>query len=51
MGEGGSYLDQLKADADVAGYLSATELEALFDLDQHFRHVDTIFTRVFGKAA
>ena len=49
--EGGSYLDRLKADADVAGYLSTTELEALFDLDQHFRHVDTIFTRVFGKAA
>ncbi len=49
--EGGSYLDRLKADADVAGYLSATELEALFDLNQHFRHVDTIFTRVFGKTA
>ena len=49
--EGGSYLDQLKADTDVAGYLSARELEALFDLDQHFRHVDTIFTRVFGKTA
>jgi adenylosuccinate lyase len=49
--EGGSYLDKLKADADVAGYLSAPELEALFDLNQHFRHVDTIFTRVFGKTA
>jgi adenylosuccinate lyase len=49
--DGGSYLDRLKADADVAGYLSATELEALFDLNQHFRHVDTIFTRVFGKTA
>jgi len=49
--EGGSYLDKLKADADVTGYLSAPELEALFDLNQHFRHVDTIFTRVFGKTA
>jgi adenylosuccinate lyase len=49
--EGGSYLDKLKADTDVTGYLSAPELEALFDLNQHFRHVDTIFTRVFGKTA
>jgi adenylosuccinate lyase len=49
--EGGSYLDRLKADEDVAGYLSAAELDALFDLGQHFRHVDTIFTRVFGTTA
>ncbi|MGB1863141.1 MAG: adenylosuccinate lyase [Candidatus Puniceispirillum sp.] len=45
--DGGSYLDKLKADADVAKYLSADDLEALFDLDQHFQHVDTIFKRVF----
>ena len=45
--DGGSYLDKLKADADVAKYLSAADLEALFDLDQHFQHVDTIFKRVF----
>ena len=45
--EGGSYLDKLKADADVAKYLSPDDLEALFDLDQHFQHVDTIFKRVF----
>ena len=46
--EGGSYLDKLKADTDVAANLSSSELDALFDLDQHFRHVDTIFERVFG---
>ena len=45
--DGGSYLDKLKADADVAKYLSPDDLEALFDLDQHFQHVDTIFKRVF----
>ena len=45
--DGGSYLDKLKADEDVAKYLSAADLEALFDLDQHFQHVDTIFKRVF----
>jgi adenylosuccinate lyase len=41
-------LDLLKADAEVTASLSATQLEALFDLGYHFRHVDTIFTRVFG---
>ena len=46
--EGGSYLDKLKADADVAAKLTSGELDALFDLEQHFRHVDTIFDRVFG---
>ena len=25
-------------------------LEALFDLGYHFKHVDTIFARVFGEA-
>ncbi|MCU0891695.1 MAG: adenylosuccinate lyase [Sandarakinorhabdus sp.] len=41
-------LDLLKADAEVTASLPATELEALFDLGYHFKHVDTIFTRVFG---
>ncbi len=45
-----SYLQFLKGDSDIASYLSADELEALFDLDQHFRHVDTIFARVFPPA-
>ena len=45
--EGGSYLDKLKADEDVAAKLTSSELDALFDLEQHFRHVDTIFDRVF----
>ena len=46
--EGGSYLDSLKADADVSAHLSNQELDSLFDLNQHFQHVDTIFKRVFG---
>jgi adenylosuccinate lyase len=45
-----SYLPLLKEDSNIASYLSADELEALFDLDQHFRHVDTIFARVFPSA-
>ncbi len=43
-----SLLDLLKADADVSARLSNAELEGLFDLGYHFRHIDTIFTRVFG---
>ena len=46
--EGGSYLDKLKSDEDVSAHLRDQELDSLFDLDQHFQHVDTIFKRVFG---
>ena len=44
----GALLDLLKADPEVTKALSAKELEALFDLDYHFKRVDTIFARVFG---
>jgi adenylosuccinate lyase len=44
-------LDLLKADPDVSAKLSAEQLNALFDLDYHFKYVDTIFDRVFGKSA
>jgi adenylosuccinate lyase len=48
--EGGrDLLDLLKADASVTRILKGNELEALFDLDYHLQHVDTIFERVFGK--
>ena len=29
---------------------AAKEIEANFDLGHHFKHVDTIFKRVFGAA-
>ena len=44
----GDFLTLLKADKDVMAKLSAKELEALFDLGYHTKHVDTIFARVFG---
>jgi adenylosuccinate lyase len=44
----GNFLDLLKKDKDVSKLLSAAELEALFDLGYHLKHVDTIFRRVFG---
>ncbi len=46
----GQFLDLLKADKDIAALLSAKEIESLFDLGYHTKHVDTIFARVFGHA-
>lgn len=43
-----SLLDLLKADPDVTAALSPEQLEEKFDLGYHFKHVDTIFARVFG---
>jgi adenylosuccinate lyase len=47
----GDFLERLKHDAAVTKVLPLNELEALFDLSYHLRHVDTIFARVFGKNA
>ncbi|MEL7447420.1 MAG: adenylosuccinate lyase, partial [Pseudomonadota bacterium] len=46
----GAFLDFLKTDADVTASLSHDQLEALFDMEYHFKRVDLIFERVFGKA-
>jgi adenylosuccinate lyase len=46
----GDFLTFLKADKDVRKHLSDAEIEANFDLGYHFKHVDTIFKRVFGTA-
>ncbi len=43
----GALLNLLKANSDVTNYLSASELEALFDLDYHLKEVERIFARVF----
>ncbi|MGU3544893.1 adenylosuccinate lyase [Methylobacterium sp. A52T] len=44
----GDFLALLKADPEVAAALPAEQIEACFDLGYHFKHVDTIFGRVFG---
>ena len=44
----GKFLDLLKADPEVTRHLKPKELAALFDEAYHFKHVDTIFRRVFG---
>jgi adenylosuccinate lyase len=45
----GDFLTFLKADKDVRKHLSEAELKANFDLGHHFKHVNTIFKRVFGS--
>jgi adenylosuccinate lyase len=45
----GDFLAFLKADAEVRAALSDAEIEENFDLGYHFKHVDTIFARVFGS--
>ena len=44
----GRFLDLLKADPVVRPHLTDGELAELFDDAYHFKHVDTIFARVFG---
>jgi adenylosuccinate lyase len=46
-----NFLDLLKKDKDIVSLIPNKELEALFDLGYHLRHVDTIFARVFGPGS
>ena len=46
-----SLLDLLKNDLEVSQRLPADQLEQLFNLDYHLKHVDAIFDRVFGPSA
>ena len=43
-----SLMELLKADPDVVAKMTASEIEDRFNLDYHFKHIDTIFDRVFG---
>jgi adenylosuccinate lyase len=46
-----SLLDLLQADDEVTALLPPDRIAVQFDLDYHFKHVDTIFERVFGDAS
>jgi adenylosuccinate lyase len=46
----GRFLDLLCADPVVAPRLGRADLEDLFDLDYHVKHVDDVFARVLGAA-
>jgi adenylosuccinate lyase len=47
----GRFSDLLKHDPEITPFLPASTIDAQFDLAYHFKHVDTIFTRVFGQQA
>lgn len=49
--ERGQLPDALKADPDVMKHLSAGEVDAIFDMGYHLKHVDTIFQKVFGRGS
>lgn len=42
------FMDELKADPEVKKALGDDGIEACFDIAYHIKHIDTIFTRVFG---
>ena len=44
----GDFETLLKKDTELKKYLSDAEISEQFDLGYHFKHVDTIFRRVFG---
>ena len=46
--DGKDFLAELKADKDVTAKLSPADLDQMFDLGYHTKHVETIFERVFG---
>ncbi|MCP4314794.1 MAG: adenylosuccinate lyase [Hyphomicrobiales bacterium] len=46
--EGKDFLEELLADTEVRNALSEDDIREKFDLGYHTKHVDTIFSRVFG---
>ncbi len=46
----GDFLNNLTGDADVSKLLTPAELGEMFDLGYHFKGVDVIFKRVFGRS-
>lgn len=46
--QGADFLEELLADKDVRAALPEDVIREKFDLGYHTRHVDTIFSRVFG---
>jgi adenylosuccinate lyase len=49
--EGRDFKTLLLSDPDVMRVLSTTEVERAFDLDEHLKHLDHIFDRVFDAQA
>ncbi len=48
--KGKDFLTEIKSDKDVTSKVPPSDLDAMFNIDYHTAHVDTIFKRVFGAA-
>ena len=46
--KGGDLKDGLKGDPRIMSRMTAEEVDSIFDLGYHLKHVDVIFERVFG---
>ncbi len=46
--KGADFRSELLGDSEVTSALEPSQIEALFNLQYHTKHVDTIFRRVFG---
>jgi adenylosuccinate lyase len=44
---GRAFKDLILKDEEIGEYLTKSEVEEIFDLDYHLKHVDDIYTRVF----
>ena len=47
--EGKNFRDLLKSDKAIKKYLSSKEIDSLFDMAFHMKHIDTIFSRLFEE--
>jgi adenylosuccinate lyase len=47
----GRFRELLGKDADIAKHVTPAELDEVFNLDHHLRHVDAIFARAFAEEA
>ena len=47
--KGADFLTLLQADTEITKVMPAAEIAKLFRLDYHTKHVDTVFSKVFGK--
>jgi len=47
--KGEDFGELLKGDKEIAGHLGAAEIDDMFDMAYHTKHVDTVFARVFAK--
>ena len=42
------FKEYISTDKDICNYLTSEEIEKCFSLDNHFKHIDVIFDRVFN---